>query len=183
MVSKHLQDKFFSTLDRMKDGSNDALVESLKEGALAIFESGVITENEYVKEGERPISSSMGRVRKMPRISDKGLSEITGTPMHKDEFTSDELTFGRPVEAFPEDGNDDFTETELDEIFERNNDIAHAYDDLDYSAVAESVKQDKFKAFLESICSKYNCPELCKTLKDGFSAFCEVHASGHHQPS
>ena len=176
MVSKHLQDKFFSTLDRMKDGSNDALVESLKEGALAIFESGVITENEYVKEGERPISSSMGRVRKMPRISDKGLSEITGTPMHKDEFTSDELAFGRPVEAFPEDGNDDFTETELDEIFERNNDIAHAYDDLDYSAVAESVKQEKFKAFLESICAAYNCPEMCKTLKEGFKCCFEAVA-------
>ena len=35
-------------------------------------------------------------------------------------------------------------------------------------------QQKTYSAFIESICNKFNCPEMAPALKEGFQAFCEA---------
>lgn len=40
--------------------------------------------------------------------------------------------------------------------------------------------QQKYTAFMESVCKEFNCPEMLPVLNAGFKAFCE--ASEQKQP-
>lgn len=34
--------------------------------------------------------------------------------------------------------------------------------------------QQKYTAFMESVCKEFNCPQMLPTLNAGFKAFCEA---------
>lgn len=132
MVSENLQTKFYTTLDRMKDGSNDNLIESIKEGAKTIFEG-------FKSDYARPTSAETYKA------TPDDLSEVTGTSMHIDEprgklNDEEEEVYIEPEEPVTKEYGD---EVDIFDIFNDNDDVSHAYDDLDYAAVAESVEYKK----------------------------------------
>lgn len=43
-----------------------------------------------------------------------------------------------------------------------------------------NANQNKYTAFMESVCKEFNCPEMLPALTAGFKAFCE--ASEQKQP-
>lgn len=131
MVSEILQAKFYTTLDRMKDGSNDNLIESIKEGAKTIFEG-------FKSDYARPTSADTYKA------TPDDLTDLTGTSMYVDEpkgkLNDEDAVYIEPEETVKKEYGDD---VDIFDIFNDNDDVSHAYDDLDYSAVAESVEYKK----------------------------------------
>lgn len=39
--------------------------------------------------------------------------------------------------------------------------------------------QQKYTAFMESVCKEFNCPEMLPALNAGFKAFCEATSTFH----
>lgn len=37
-----------------------------------------------------------------------------------------------------------------------------------------NTQQNTYAAFIESVCAKFNCPEMVPALKEGFQVFCEA---------
>ena len=40
-------------------------------------------------------------------------------------------------------------------------------------------QQKTYTAFIESVCNKFNCPEMAPALKEGFKSFCEADATAN----
>ena len=151
MVSEKLQSKFYTTLDRMKDGSNDSLLESIKSEAKKIFE-GFDPNHGYPTSSERY------------HATPDDLTELAGTSMHIDDPNAEP---SEEVIIDPKNDNKEYgDDVDTFDIFADNNDVSHAYDDLDYAAVAESVD---YKEALRKMKNGRN-DALIEALIDGADA-------------
>jgi hypothetical protein len=162
MVSKKLQDKFYTALESLKDGKNDYILEALAAGAKATFEGlirGEVTaDGTYIPpKDERPDSDSIGPDSCSKFLTLEDLRRLTHDLDTENEENPEELNFdSNEAKRFPTYPGQ-FSEEE----------------DPFYSMVAEAVT--KLGNTISEMKTANNAP-LIEAIKEGFKCCFEAVA-------